>query len=222
MMKLDDYTITVLKNFATINPGLLLKKGKVQRTISTESAIAVIAEITDDIPVNFGIYDLSQFLGNINSLNNPEMSFDDKSVVMKDGDMKMNYFSCAASIIISPPDQEIDMDKVDVKFFLSNAVLQKILKLASMNGLPHIIFTAKDGELYLQANDANVDTSNFATTTIEKWSGRKFKITFATDKLKMIPDDYNVEISLAEADTGFARFTSKNGKLIYYIASEEK
>jgi len=221
-MKLDDYTLTVLKNFASINPGLLLKKGKVQRTISVESAIAVVAEISDDIPVNFGIYDLSQFLGNINSLSDPEISFNDKSVVMKDGDMKMNYFSCAPSVIISPPDQEIDMDKVDVKFFLSNAILQKTLKLAAMNGLPHIIFTAKDEELYLQANDATVDTSNFATSTIGDWTGKNFKITFATDKLKMIPDDYNVEISLAEGDTGFARFTSKNGKLIYYIASEEK
>ena len=38
-MKLNENTLTVLKNFASINSGLVIRKGKVQRTISPDETV---------------------------------------------------------------------------------------------------------------------------------------------------------------------------------------
>ena len=67
-MKLNENTLSVLKNFSSINSGLVLQRGNVQKTISPEKSILVEAELEDVIPEQFGIYDLNQFLGNVTTL----------------------------------------------------------------------------------------------------------------------------------------------------------
>ena len=88
-MKLSEQTLTVLKNFASINSGVVLQKGNVQKTISPEQTILFEAKLEDNIPEPFGIYDLNQFLGNVTTLKNPELTFSDKSVIMDDGDIQL-------------------------------------------------------------------------------------------------------------------------------------
>ena len=46
-MKLSDYTLTVLKNFSTINSGLVLQPGTKQRTMSPEKTILVEVDLED-------------------------------------------------------------------------------------------------------------------------------------------------------------------------------
>jgi hypothetical protein len=67
-MKFSENTLTVLKNFSNINSGVVLNAGKVQKTMSSERSILLEATLEDDIPQQFGIYDLNQFLGNITTL----------------------------------------------------------------------------------------------------------------------------------------------------------
>ena len=61
-MKLSDRTINLLKNFASINQSILFKQGKSLRTISVMKNILAEQNIDEDIPQEFGVYDLSQFL----------------------------------------------------------------------------------------------------------------------------------------------------------------
>ena len=61
-MKFSDKTISVLKNFSTINQSILFKKGSKLRTISVMKNILAEATITEDLPRDFGIYDLNLFL----------------------------------------------------------------------------------------------------------------------------------------------------------------
>ena len=72
-MKFSENTLSVLKNFSSINGGVVLKAGQTQKTISPEKSILVEAKIDDIIPTEFGIYDLNNFLGNVTSLKNPEI-----------------------------------------------------------------------------------------------------------------------------------------------------
>lgn len=217
-MKLSEQTLNVLKNFATINDGLVLKKGKTQKTISPEQTILVEAELPEDFPESFGIYDLSQFLGNVTALNDPEMTFSRESVIMDDGHMKLNYYSCSTNLIISPPDKELVLKKIDVKFDLSAETFKKILRLSLMNNLSNITVLGKQGELRLQTHERKDDTSNFAYTKIADHNGDDFSVSFKTENLKLIPDDYHVEIMIG----GFAKFTNKAGNIKYFIAAESK
>lgn len=216
-MKFSDNTINVLKNFAAINSGVILKSGNFQRTISPEKSILVEAKLEDDLPVDFGIYDLNQFLANVVTLNNPDIVFSNESVKMDDGSFQLNYYSCAQNLIVSPPDKKLVMDGVDVDFELTKDSAKKLLQLASLNNLPNLSVIGKDGDLLLQVHERSNDTSNYASTKLGE-SSKDFIATFKTDNLKIIPDDYNVKISL----NGFAIFTNKKDTLKYFIALETK
>ena len=61
-MKLSDNTLTVLKNFAGINNSILVKEGNRLRTISVAKNILAEADIKEDFPRDFAIYDLESVL----------------------------------------------------------------------------------------------------------------------------------------------------------------
>lgn len=218
-MKLNERTLSVLKNFASINSGVVLRKGKIQKTMSPEQTILVEAQLDDNLPETFGIYDLNQFLGNVTTLSNPELEFTNESVVMSDGDLSMNYYSCSTNLIITPPEgKDLVMQNADVVFDISHATLQKLLKLASMNNLPNISVIGKNGELRLQTHEIKNDTSNFASIKISDYAGSNLTVSFKTENLKLIPDDYQVQIRVG----GFSCWENKTKTLKYFIAMEKK
>ena len=65
VMKLSETTINLLKNFKEINQSILFKKGNRLRTISVMKNILAEATISEELPKDFGIYDLSQFINGI-------------------------------------------------------------------------------------------------------------------------------------------------------------
>ena len=217
-MKLSENTLAVLKNFASINSGVVLKSGQVQKTISPEKSILVEATLEDNLNTDFGIYDLNQFLGNVTTLKNPELTFTKDSVTLDDGDFALNYLACSPSLIISPPDKELALKTVDCKFALTNATLQKLLKIATMNSLPNLTVVGKDGELRLKIHEKANDTSNHGSVKIGDYAGEDFIATFKTENLKLLPDDYNVELQKG----AFAKFVNVAGNLKYFIALETK
>lgn len=221
-MKLSENTLSVLKNFSAINSGLVLQAGNVQKTISPEKSILVEVELEDAIPSQFGIYDLNQFLGNVTTLGNPDLTFDDKAVMMNDGEIAFSYYSCSPNLIVSPPDKELKLKQVDVSFALTNAILSKLLKLAAMNNLTHLSVVGKNGEIRLQTHEKANDTSNHASFKLNDYSGPDFTASFKVENIKLVPGDYDVEIQLG----AFAKFVSTSGtfkdKIKYFIALETK
>ena len=217
-MKFSENTLAVLKNFASINSGVVLKQGNTQKSISPEKSILVEATLEDSLNTDFGIYDLNQFLGNVTTLKNPELTFTKDSVTLDDGEFALNYLACSPSLIISPPDKELALKTVDCKFSLSNSVLQKLLKIATMNSLPNLTVVGKDGELRLKIHEKANDTSNHGSIKIGDYAGDDFTATFKTENLKLLPDDYNVELQKG----AFAKFVNVAGNLKYFIALETK
>jgi hypothetical protein len=217
-MKLSDKTLAVLKNFASINGGVVLHAGKKQKTISPEKSILVEATLDDDLPEEFGIYDLNQFLGIATTLKDPELTFKNDNVSLNDGEFTFTYRACSPNLIITPPDKELVLKNVSVTFNLTNAILTKLLKMASMTSLPHLSVVGKNGDLLLQTHERSNDTSNLGWIKIGDYAGKNFTATFKTDNLKLLPDDYDVELQV----DAFAKFVNKSGNLKYWIALETK
>jgi hypothetical protein len=217
-MKLSENTLSVLKNFASINSGVVLKAGTVQKTISPEKSILVEAVLEDNIPQEFGIYDLNQFLGIVTTLKNPDISFGDNLVVLNDGELSVFYRGCSTNLIISPPDKELVLKDITTKFSLPSATSQKLLKVATMINLPNLSVVGKEGALLLKIHEKANDTSNDGVQKIGDYAGSDFTATFKTENLKLLPDDYNVEIQAG----AFAKFVNANGNLKYFIALETK
>jgi hypothetical protein len=138
-MKLSDKTLSVLKNFSTINQSILFKQGSKLRTISVMKNILAEATVTEEIPKDFGIYDLNQFLNGLSLHQSPELDFvNEGHVVIKEGRMRSKYFFADPNVIITPPDKAIDLPSEDVSFELSTDQLDKLLKAAAIYQLPDL------------------------------------------------------------------------------------
>ena len=132
-MKLSESTLSLLKNFSTINQSILFKQGNRLRTISVMKNILAEATIGEDLPKDFGIYDLNQFLNGLALHNNPELDFEDESyLIIKEGRSRSKYFFADPNVIITPPEKSITLPSEDVTFQLSTDQLDKLLKAAAI------------------------------------------------------------------------------------------
>ena len=215
-MKLSDKTLSVLKNFSTINQSILFKQGSKLRTISVMKNILAEANISEEIPKDFGIYDLSQFLNGLSLHQNPELDFgNDGHVVIKEGRMRSKYFFADPNVIITPPEKAIDLPSEDVSFELRTEQLDKLLKAAAIYQLPDLAVIGEAGVVKLLVRDKKNDTSNDFSVIVGE-TDKQFSFNFKIENIKILPGTYDVIVS----QKLLSRFTSKNHDLLYYIALE--
>ena len=218
VMKLSETTINLLKNFKEINQSILFKQGNRLRTISVMKNILAEATIQEDLPKDFGIYDLSQFINGIelHKPSIPEFDFsNDNHVVIKEGKMRSDYFFADPNVIITPPDKAIDLPSEDVTFDLSTQQLDKLLKAAGIYQLPDLSVVGENGVVKLLVRDKKNDTSNRFSITVGETES-VFNFNFKVENIKILPGTYHVVVS----QKLLSRFTSKNYDLTYYIALE--
>ena len=215
-MKLSDNTLSLLKNFSTINQSILFKQGSKLRTISVMKNILAEATVDEELPKDFGIYDLNQFLNGLGLHHNPELDFEnDGHVVIKEGKMRSKYFFADPQVIITPPDKEITLPTEDVSFELSTQQLDKLLKAAAVYQLPDLAVKGGDGVVKLVVRDKKNDTSNSFSITVGE-TDKEFSFNFKVENIKILPGTYDVIVS----QKLLSRFVSKNHDLTYYIALE--
>ena len=215
-MKLSDKTLSLLKNFSTINQSILFKQGSKLRTISVMKNILAEATISEEIPTDFGIYDLSQFLNGLSLHQSPELDFENEGhVVIKEGRMRSKYFFADPNVIITPPEKAIDLPSEDVSFELRTEQLDKLLKAAGIYQLPDLAVVGGEGVVKIVVRDKKNDTSNeFAVVVGE--TDKQFSFNFKVENIKILPGTYDVIVS----QKLLSRFVSKNHDLTYYIALE--
>jgi len=217
-MKLSNDTLTILKNFSSINTGIEFKSGNVLSTISPGKTILAKATLKDTFPEDFCVYDLNQFLS-VHSLNkDTEIDFDDMNVIFKSGKSKIKYRKTAKEMIITPPDKDLSLPSVDASFVLSDDTFSSIMKSASILQSPHIAVESVGGKLYISCFDAKDDSAHTNSIEIGDSETDDFKLVFFTENLKMIPGSYDVEIS----SRGLASFKHKTQEIDYWIAIEAK
>ena len=215
-MKLSDSTLSLLKNFSSINQSILFKEGSKLRTISVMKNILAEATINEEFARDFGIYDLNQFLNGLSLHQKPELDFaNDGYVVIREGRSRSKYFFADPSVIVTPPDKEITLPSEDVCFELTTTVLEKLLKAAAVYQLPDISAVGEAGVVKLVVRDKKNDTSNAHEEVVGE-TDATFNFNFKVENIKILPGTYDVVVS----QKLLSRFTSKNHDLTYYIALE--
>ena len=215
-MKLSDSTLSLLKNFSAINQSILFKQGTKLRTISVMKNILAEATITEELPRDFGIYDLNQFLNGLSLHNSPDLDFqEDNYVVIKEGRSRSKYFFADPQVIVTPPERPMNLPSEDVTFDLSTEQLDKLLKAAAIYQLPDLAVVGANGVVKIVVRDKKNDTSNdFAITVGE--TDKQFSFNFKVENIKILPGNYEVVVS----SKLLSRFSSKNQDLTYFIALE--
>jgi hypothetical protein len=215
-MKLSDNTLSVLKNFASINEGLVVKPGSTIRTISVNKAILAEANVDETFPNEFGINDLNKMLG-ILSQNKAaaEVEFEKDFLVCSSvGKVRLRY--TPATLILTPPNKNINA-VYDVKFKLSAEALSWIFNTASILKCPNIVVKCggKGQDISIWATDVKGAIVDDANVKVEGNSDVSFQAVLKIENLKILPGSYDVEVS----SIGVSKFTNKN--VTYWIAIEQ-
>jgi hypothetical protein len=212
-MKINNKTLNILKNFATINPSIIVKPGNTLKTISSSKTILARAEVPDTFEYPFAIYNLSQFIGCISMFTDPDLDFDESSVTISDGKNKIVYHYADSSIILAPPDKDINIPSVDAEFKISATDIPSVAKALSILELTEIAIVGDGENIFIQAIDSKNASSNQYSVKVGA-TDKVFKAIFKPDNLKMVPDDYIVTLS----SKGLSKFAGTDAT--YYVAIE--
>jgi hypothetical protein len=217
-MKLSPETITVLKNFATINHAIQFKSGNKLSTVSPGKTVLAQAVLKDSFPEDFCIYDLNQFLSVYSINKNPEINFDINDVVFNSGRSKIRYRKTQKEMIVIPPEKEIKLASVDCSFTFTDEDYASVLKTANILSSPNISVFSDGETIQISTFDASDDSAHTNTLDVGEGNGKKYKIIFKTENIKMIPGTYKVEISFK----GIGHFKNTKEDIQYWIAFESK
>jgi hypothetical protein len=215
-MKLSEKTITILKNFSTINESILVKKGSTIRTISILKNIFAEAQVTEQFPEDFAIYDLNEFLNGLSLHQDPDLDFSNDSYLqIKEGKRRVKYFFADPEVIVTPPDKEIELPSQDICFQIEHSQLDKLKKASAVYKLPDLSIVGENGVIRALVKDKNNDTSNEYSIIVGE-TDKEFVFNFKEENIKIIPGSYDVVISKHLS----AKFMNEKYDLKYFIALE--
>lgn len=216
-MKLSENTLTILKNFAGINQSILVKKGNKLRTISIAKNILSEAEILEEFPRDFAIYDLNQFLNGLSLHQDPDLDFSGEThITIRDGKRRVKYFYSDPNVIVSPPEKKINLPSNDICFQLESGITERLVKAASVYQLPDISVIGEAGVIRLVVRDKKNNTSNEYSIVVGE-TDNIFTFNFKVENLnKIISGAYDVVLS----QKLLSQFTNTKYNLSYWIAME--
>ena len=96
-MIIHNETVEYLKNFAEINQSLVIEKGNVIKTVSEQTNVMAKADLGQEFPQDFAIYDLNKFLGVLSLFAEPKFDFSEKSVKIQSS-VDANNFTAGDSV----------------------------------------------------------------------------------------------------------------------------
>ena len=131
-MYLSQETVSILKNFSTINQSILIKAGKKLRTMSCMKNILSEADITEEFEQDVAIYDLNQFLSCITLVPGGEVTLEGTSIRISDGKNSIDYRYSDPSVITTPPEKELKLPSEDVQVTLTEDHLETVKKAAAV------------------------------------------------------------------------------------------
>ena len=222
-MKLSNETVTVLKNFSTINQNLVIKSGNSISTMSAMKNIVAKAEVSEAFPRDIAIYDLNEFLAALSLFDKPNLDFKEDFVVVTENGSATKFLKYWYSdpSVVTTPSKEVTMPSCEVSFSLSSNILSDVQKAAAVIGVPDIVLEAMSvGKAILKVTDKKNSTANdYAVgidVTNEDGKDLPYKFWFKVENLRLLSGSYGVEVS----SKNISRFVNTNVDIQYWIALE--
>jgi len=212
-MKLEGRTLSILKNFASINPSIMFRPGDVLKTMSPNKTILAHAKLKDSVDGQFAIYDLSKFLSVLSLFDKPTLTAQDKFMSIVDGQQRVNYTFADPKNIVQASEKTPQVSDPEITFKLTQATLDRVQKAMGVLKLPELAVVGDRSTIFVEAVDLkNPSADNFAVVVGS--TSHKFKMIFKSENIKVIAGDYDVEIS----SKGISHF--KGDDIDYWIVAE--
>lgn len=219
-MELKESTLSILKNFAGINPNIVIAEGNTLKTITEAKNVLAEATVEESFEKTVGIYDLNEFLGVLNLVDSPKLAFEDDYAIVTDssGRSKVKYFFSDIEMLTTPS-KSITMPSEDVKFTLDAGTLSKLKRASSTLGHTEVsVKPAGSGVIELSIVDSqNVTSNTFSIEVDGEYTEDNFNFVLNINNMKIIDGDYDVTIS----SKLISNFVNKGVPIQYWIALEK-
>jgi hypothetical protein len=218
-MVLSEATIEILKNFSTLNKGLIVKPGKILQTYSSSSTVFAEAELQEEFESEFAIYDLTKTLGIISMSKGAPVDITvEKDKLVFSGVGKIRQRFAVASLIHG---HDVIGKKLPfeakIGFNLTADAYNWIISTASILGAPNIVIKSDDDVLSMYAMDVKgqmVDDASMQVGVGEDVKG--INAVLKIENLNILKGGYRVELS-----NRMAKFIHHDKKVKYYISLEK-
>jgi len=214
-MKIHAQTITVLKNFAKINPSIVIEEGNVLKTISNSKTIIAKAHVPTTFDKTFAIYNLDRFISTLSLFENPDLTFEENFVTISDGNKTVNYMYTVEQSVLRPPAKDFNIKQVDVSVKLPYEVYKDVEKALNVLALPEILIVGDGENIYIQAADSKNPSGDVYSVKIGT-TEKTFRVVFKQEYIKILPSDYQITIS----SLGLSHFSGEHSE--YWIGIEAK
>lgn len=215
---LSKKTLDVLKNFASINSSIVFRQGSTVRTISNAENILAKYTAEETFPVDFAIYDLSQFLSGITLFSDPQLEFanNDFVSIRGGGRAAKYYFSDPEITLKSAPEKNVKFPGADIQFNITGDELVSLQKASAVYSLPDLTFDTTGDTIKLILRDKENDTSNtYEQSATGDFTG-SYSLDVKIENIRLLPGDYTVKVSKHL----ISEWTNQTTDLTYYIALE--
>lgn len=213
-MLLSDKTVSILQNFAGINPSMKFVEGNVIKTMVSTHILAS-ATVEEEFPQEFAIYDLRRFISCITLFQKPNIQFDGSSYCyIGEGNNRIRY-QFSDNALVKSEAYSRNPKKFDVMYgvHIDQNTLGKVLKAASVIRAPNVSIESENGKVVLVAHNTKVKSSDRFEVALGE-SDRNFTVNFKIEDLKLYPDDYHLTV----AEETITRWEGKS--VLYHIATE--
>lgn len=208
-------TIEVLKNFASINSGLIFKKGNKLRTISVMKNVFASTSVPDEFTKEFAIYDLNEFLSTLSLFDAPELEYKEDHILIKSGRSRVKYFYSSPSVVVAAPDKDLPSLEENLSFTLSKESLDELMKAASVMKLKELAISNSGFKTFNKSsvgNQYNADAEDLVVNPDAPDRDYVLKI----ENIKLLPGSYKVKVTAR-----FVEFRSvSDDDLVYFVAVE--
>ena len=213
-MKLSDTTISVLKNYSSINQNLKIGAGNNLVTMSAMKNIEAQSKVEETFEKDVAIYDLNEFLAAMSLFDSPELDFEDEYLMMgNEGRTSSLKYWYSVPSVVSTVTKDIEMPSTEVTFTLSSDELSHITKAAAVIGAPYMVL--ENGSL--KVTDKKNQTANaFSMDVAQDVKHLNYAFWFKVENLKLMPGTYDVSVSSKK----ISHFKNTNVDIEYYIALE--
>jgi hypothetical protein len=180
--------------------------------------IVAKADVTEEFPSDFAIYDLNEFLSALSLFGKPDLEFNDDFVIItEEGTSKSLKYWFSDPSVVTTPSKEISMPSTELVFNLSSDTLNEITKAAAVIGVPDMALAGGK----LMVTDKKNSTANAYETMIDSiddndGADADYKFWFKVENLKVMPGAYDVEVSSKK----ISHFTNTKLGVQYWIALE--
>lgn len=196
-MKLSKDTINLLKNFSSINAGMMLKPGNFVMTRAVNGTTYAEATIADEIDIEVALYDLPSFL-NILSLvsDDAEISLsEDGNIKIADARSKIYWPSADPSTIVFPQ-KPIPFPVASVITEIKAEDLQQLMRVSRGLQIDTIAITNKDGKIVLngfnKVEDSGLTRVKYSLVLGDYDGQEEFNFVINMSNMKMQPADYKL------------------------------